>query len=441
MNDMSGHNTTLQGDGEPQMNYQVLGLFGPHRVGKSSTLNHLEEHNGDKFERGKKHKFRHPGGAWSDDGKAADSIPVRSKKSLEQLQGSGKIAFTYQTVDTLHLVPKPDSKPKKHLVYISDSVDGAFSFNNYFGERLVSFLMYADPSVLERRLINSNIPEEQIRRRLANFKQEFAAFKDYSKIFTFLLYSSIRPIDETIVLDETAEDERARDIKAVTDRIIKLFDFYVDNHKPGENIEQFHQRYIDEIAYRLSGHHLSDLPRVTRSGHALVDLESELRAYTNEIPDDVRKKLAKVPIVDYVSSNGRHSILLRGLRDPYDHSSKLDADDLILELIAKKLGANPTRGRNIRNRGFDSTSHYGLTRVDHGLLRDGALYSLGDQLVGDLVHSALSISFFYPPPKSVFSSKVQPQFRGLTMDEIVRLLENPATSPDINPNGVIKYSI
>ena len=53
MNDnASGHYTTLQGDGKPQMNYHVLGLFGPNRVGKSSTLDYLEQHNGDKFQRG-----------------------------------------------------------------------------------------------------------------------------------------------------------------------------------------------------------------------------------------------------------------------------------------------------------------------------------------------------------------------------------------------------
>ena len=91
-----------------EKNYPKIIIAGPTRVGKSTTLDMLGTIRGD-IERGTKYKYRFRGGQWQDDGQQKDSLIIKTQDEIEELRRKGKIAFEYESVDTLHLVGKKDA--------------------------------------------------------------------------------------------------------------------------------------------------------------------------------------------------------------------------------------------------------------------------------------------------------------------------------------------
>ena len=390
---------------EGAINPIIIG--GPHRTAKSETLNALEQYYPDSYTRGKKWKFR-IGGSWPDDGEK-DSIIVKTKEEAEQLIEKGKIGTHYWGPDTWHLVDLEDAlkKSSSHKVYISDVHVGVVNMTEFFnleiGRKPISFLFYTNPLLVETRLKEANIPNVQIETRLRGVGEQFAIFRENAEEYLFLMKIPWPPINSSISLPGPAEAKQTREVKGYADRLdflVKAYEKYYDLSRDRDYIG-IHHAYINDISTKLHGGHLGDLKVKIQDGIKVkIDLESELEKYTSpDNPDSVRlsqkiKELVKsVEIKRYQKANGRYSLWIDSLVDPYDSKDcDIDPEDVVLDLLELRLG-KPTLRNKMNNQNFGNISHHALVNVTGSTLRDGAMYSLGDQLLTDHTHPSLSIGF------------------------------------------------
>ncbi len=418
--------------GRDRRNYEKVLIAGPTRVGKSTRLDSLEEHHPDQFERGEKYKYRRVGGPWTSDDKKKDSKVLRTEEEGKQLMADGKIAFDYEGVDTWHLVGLKDSqRTDKHIVYLSDTNTGARAFRQYFNGHIIPFLFYTSPVLIESRLKDAqryaSIPDEQIAKRLNKFEEEFAAFERNAEHYLFPIHIKWPPIDCNIVLPEGLKDKEVKEVKADVHRIVSLVNIHHKYHKSGINVEEFHDAYSNDISGLLVGNDLPTLRaklenwKSTTDGNGglrndravVIDLTNELNRYKRPISDEVKGVVRKVKVVDYTKFNGRHTIALEGLVNPYSPRVGASPEDVVLDLIEAKIG-QPTQRRLVRNEAFEHDSYFGLVTADNALLRDGAHYSLGDPLRTVPKHPSISIIFLYSQGGKV-------NIRGHSLDEILGL--------------------
>ena len=401
--------------------YHKIIIAGPTRVGKSTTLDMLEDIRSD-IERGTKYKYRFVGGPWPDDNQKKDSLIVKSQEELDELRRSGKTAFEYATADTRHLVGNEDAlRTDKHIVYISDSHYGAMRFKQFFrhlpqySKDPITFLFYTNPDLIKTRLRSANIPDEQIEIRLKDFEKEVALFQQHSSDYLFLISVRYPPIDSSIVLDEASKEMKREEIKAEVERVALLIDNYGKIFSPGMNYECIHNTHVNTVSQELVGNNLVDLEGRLADGDIVkIDLREQIEQYRKDryVPRETLEAVNNVVVQSYFYDNGRHSILLRGIVDPWAEPSHLP-EDIVLGLIKSKLG-EPTQERTIKNQNYSKHSDLGFFKIENGgFVKEGAVYSLGDQLVDDK-HTSLHIGYLY--------TKGQPiRITGYTLGDLHRL--------------------
>ena len=431
--------------------HKVL-FAGPHRVGKSSTLDRLEQLYLDRFERGTKYKWRYVGGPWPDDGEKKDSLIAmpqgeldalvarlqsqnpqefaRIRKlisdeklaTMEQLRSEGKVAFEYDNeVDTRHLVGKEGAlRTDKQIVYISDDHNGAMAYRQYFTDP-ITILFYTSPQVIEQRSRGAHFPPEQIRARLHTFEREFALFRQNSGEYQFLMSIDTPPIDRSIVLEEAAKRQKEKEIDSVATRVVALIGEHERYWTQGMNYAAFHDTFVNHKANELTGSSLSDLEGRLRDGPVKLELDADVEKYQKKghyVDQDTLGALANVLVVKYFFDNGRHSLLVKGMVPPWS-GNKPVPENILLELIKERLGIPSQRNDVLEERSTTGkSSSLGLFMLDNGgLYRDGMMYSLGDQLV-DPTHSSLNVGFYYNPVKG---KQNFPRVTGYTLSDMQQL--------------------
>ncbi|MBI2546341.1 hypothetical protein HYV81_04120 [Candidatus Woesearchaeota archaeon] len=398
--DHAQQNSAAMEQNGTQVEYPKLLIAGPHRVGKSSTLDALEERYPTVFERGGKHKYRHLGGPWPDDNQKKDSLIVRTERELEQLRKSGKIAFEYDNgVDTINLVGRDDAeRVDKRIVYISDSHNGAMAFRNHFRDA-ITFLFYTTTKTIEDRLIRAKIPEEQRIKRLQAFEGEFGLFRDHSADYLIPIFTP--SIDRNIPLDPAAHEKRIKEIRATAERVVSLIEQVDKYFKQGVSYGRAHQAFIEEQVQKLTGYSLANLDSRLIDSPIKLQFAGLIEEYRKQrhIPQEALQRLKEVEIVKYVKAedaNGRHTILFKGLV-PDGAELQFSPEDVLLDLIKMKLG-EPTERRAVRGQSYLTRSDFGLFHVGNGgqqrHVKDGLVYSMGDPMVNN-THVSLTIGFLY----------------------------------------------
>jgi|TARA_Y100000310_G_scaffold53001_1_gene48634 hypothetical protein len=358
--------------------YPKIIIVGPPRTGKSSILDALESLD-KRIVRGEKYKLRKNYEYWSEDGKQKDSLPILSEQQLSELRNSGRIAFEYRSVDTRHFVTREDAeRTDVYVTYISDSNDGAQAFRHHFRNSII-FYLYNKPSVISHRLIRSNLPEEQIKDRLAFYKAEFALFTQNSQYFHFPFATRDRYYSGLDYSYEEIKQRIQEDVNEDARRMLSLMDFYHKYHMPGISVADLHNAYIEYQIRKLTNVALRDLIVILHNKKSIpIDLEPELTENCESLPDHFKSQVKNPKVIGYSYENGRHTIFLEGLIIPgvAPHTSVIE--DIVLRSITQRLG-KPTARRNLdEHAGFYNQSDYGLINVYNALLRDGLFYSLGD---------------------------------------------------------------
>jgi len=211
-------------------------------------------------------------------------------------------------------------------------------------------------------------------------------------------------------------------------------EIYRKHFKLGMSFEQFHEAYADHLAQKLVNMGLSTLetailnwkdalPDEKDEKAVVIDFSPELKAYTKPVADCIKGRVQKVKVIDYLKDNGRHTIALEGIVNPFssmEHGAI--PEDIIMELAELRLG-KPTQRRMMKDQGFKNGSYFGLLAASHGLVKDGGLYSLGDPLLTVPKHPSLSIIFLYPNGQP-------PSLRGYSLNEILSLLSHQSQIPN-----------
>ena len=394
--------------------YPKIAIVGPPRVGKSSRLDLLEELSrkaiGVWIERGEKYKLREKYEYWLDDGKKKDSKPIRSEEELNNLLNSGKVVIEYRSIDTRHFVTGEDAaRTNRYIAYISDSNDGTQAFRRYFGDDLIIFFLYTPPEIIKDRLKKSDLPPNQVQKRISFFKAELAGFLQDSADFHFPMFTLPRAYRE--MTEEGYEAQKKQEIYADVQRMFSYLKEYRNNYKPDMGVEQFHEAFVNRKLKQLTGSDKADLEaRLNDNLPIVMDFAPELKNYQLRIPDTLKEKLHTIKVVKYYNENGRYTISLEGLVDVF-RLGDLRPEEILLDLIAQRLG-EPTKREKITDAFYHHSKH-GLFQVQNAVLRDGLLYSLGDPIPIVPRHLALNIVLLYPNGKSV-------EFRGDTMEEVSR---------------------
>lgn len=390
-----------------QINYPPIVISGPHRVAKSSTLDRLEEAYPGLFERGTKSKYR-VDGPWPTDGQKKDSLVLRTIEEGEKLIREGKSALDYHGPDTWHVVHSKDAmRTDKSMVYIADVFEGSMKFKQFFtvinSKEPITYLFYTHPKLIETRLKHADFKEEQISKRLREFKNEFAIFRENAAEYLFLMEIKWPPINSNIVLDYAAKEKERTEIRGYTDRLVKLVKAYADYSPCSRDGDYLgiHHAYINDLSSKLVNSDLEALKvNLQNQEPVFIDLEEELNQYLNSkpLPNKIKDMVKKVEIVRYQKANGRYSLWLDALVKPFDRKDPdigdydLDPEDVVLDLLKIKLG-EPTKRKIMKDQNFSKKSHFGLVNVEGTVLRDGTLYSLGDPLITDHTHPPLVIGF------------------------------------------------
>lgn len=378
-------------------------IAGPHRVAKSETLDMLEELYFELYERGTKHKYR-IGGPWPTDGQKKDSLILKTEKEGQKLIKEGRIIFDYRGPDTWHLVDLEDAlRTDKFIVYISDVHDGFMKGKQFFESKNINpitFLFYTHPVLIETRLKHANIPDVQIAERLREFKKDFTVFRDNVEEYLFPIKIEWPVINSDIVLNEASTEKQRKEVEGYVNKLVQLvkdYSIYLPQSRDGDYMG-VHHAYINDLSRKLvSDLNLGELKvRLSDKKRVEINLQKELKEYTKSktpLPMEIKEKVKTVEIIRYQKANGRYSLWLNALVEPYDTMSyDIDPEDVVLDLIEMKLG-KPTKRKQMKDQGFEKKSNFGQVNVGGAVLRDGALYSLGDPLITDYTHPPLVIGF------------------------------------------------
>lgn len=392
-------------------------IAGPNHVGKSTRLDILEEVS-DSYERGGKFKFRKPDGVpFPEDGKGKDSKPVLGRAKLEELRSSGNVAFEYESSDTIHLVEASDAgRTDKHIVYITDTYNMLASFDIHFPDS-IRFFLYTTPQIIERRLQQAKLPTDTIRERLGFYRQELALFLQNADNFHFPLFTREGENWPANVSDSDSKKLIRSEAEPDVLRMVNLVNSYRRYYQHGMSVANLHRAYIESQIARLIGVPLIGLEAKVDGGGIRerrdikdmprIDLSDQIKSYGKRVPQVLGDR-PFVRVQGYTYQNGRHVTYVRGLDDPFNPSG---VEDVVLDLIGVKLGT-PTRRMTLKQeRSFNPESNFGLVAVENALIRDGALYSLGDPIPTVPDHSALAIVFIYSNGKAV-------KTRGFTSEEV-----------------------
>ena len=398
---------------EEKIGHHVIDISGPTRLGKSTIGDIVEQTRGD-IERGLKYKHRLIGKSWPEDNKKKSSM-LAPRKQLDEWEKIGKVPFQYNTVDTIHAPDTEDMlRPGKHRLYTSDSHTGTMKFKQYlstlpqYDRDPLTFLFYTSPEIIEARLKNSRtMSDAQIQARLRTFEPERAHFLQNTAEYLFLMNIKHPPIERTMFLDTVARQQKVKELSEEAARASSLIDEYLRIFPKEKRYGDIHRFYLDERVQRLLGIKIGDLTGRLGDEPIDVDLTQELEAYSKgrHVPREIQRAVTSegsVKAVKYGFENRRHTILLEGFVRPDDSEPDEFPEDVVLDLIAMRLGV-PIERQTIKGQTHSKRSDLGLFKLlfNGGWVKSGALYSLGEPAV-DGVHDALHIGFVYPQAQLQF---------------------------------------
>ncbi|MBI2108330.1 hypothetical protein HYT54_04335 [Candidatus Woesearchaeota archaeon] len=410
-------------------------IAGPSRVGKHTTEEYLLA-NWQDLEEGEKFIYRAGGSRPSDVSKGRQILltmdDVRAKRSR------GNIAFEYGNEETaLYLVGLNDAlRTDKHLIYVAGLPEGARRFIDFFTRiqrGVMSTLLYTNLGVLESRLAESDMTQPEMLNRLNTLKGNLAEFFQDSDQYMVLLETHSPFIHQVMGHTAEAEDFKAREIESESMRLYRIIQrvkqFYTNHFMSNSDV---HMAYLDSLVQRLTGNSLKGLQVSLGDGAQVrLDLSEQLEGFLaegNVIGREAQQAVGNVHVVKSYTSTGRHSILLRGYR--------AELDDLILELILRKIGDEPTRIKRVDGQDFAVRSRYGYFNSpveDPGQdgfaqFKDGAIFSLGDQMAMASTHPSLHVGFMY---HAADPAKVK--LFGFSVDDIDRYV---LSQIEMRPNGI-----
>jgi len=395
-----------------QIIYPPIIISGPHRVAKSSTLDMLEEAYPELFERGTKSKYR-VDGPWPTDDQKKDSLILKTIEDGEKLIHEGKSELDYWGPDTWHVVHSKDAlRTDKSMVYLTDVFEGSMKFKQFFTMRdskePITYLFYTHPKLIETRLKHADFKEEQISKRLREFKNEFAIFRENAAEYLFLMEIKWPPINSNIVLDDTAKEKERTEVRGYTDRLVKLVKAYAEyspRSRDGDYLG-IHHAYINDLSSKLVNSDLEALKvNLQNQEPVVINLEKELTQYLNSrpLPNKIQDMVRNVKVLRYQKANGRYSLWLEALVKPFDSEDyDIDPEDVVLDLLRIKLG-EPTKRKIMKDQNFSKKSHFALVNVEGAVLRDATFYSLGTPLITDHTHPPLVIGFLSCKDKQPYS--------------------------------------
>lgn len=388
--------------------YHVIGVGGPTRGGKSTTVDSVESQTSarkSRIVRGRKFKllFTKEDHPWPEDKKRKVTYLTDSEE-LDKFRKESRLAIEWRAPTRIHAIDSKDLIVQgEHRIYTMDQHEAVMKLREHlrthpnYGRDPVTFLFYTSPDVIEYRLRTStSMSESDIAQRLAQFNQALAVFDANTANYLFLLNIRHPPIEKSRFLGETAKQDKLREMTFEAGRIISLFDHYVELATQGATYADIHQKYINGLVQRLLGVNIDDITgKIADEQGQLNFKEDEIKNYTTHIPESMKSALRDARVVHYKYDNGRHSLLLEGIIQQDQTEPDQVPEDVILDLIEMRLG-KPTLRREIKGQDHSRRSDLGLIKaVNGGLhLRSGLLYSLGEPEI-DGVHDALHIGFAY----------------------------------------------
>lgn len=294
------------------------------------------------------------------------------------------------------------------------------------GRESIKVMLVSTPEIVGARLNSSNLPRDLKSLRLGTFRSNLNDLVANAGRYDFTMFVHEPPIAPAY--ERAQEDVLRREFDKLAVRVMGLIGFWQPRRSPSE----MHRAYVMDKLQTLTGLEEDELAtRVANAneyryehgnGRPANDSPDEYRPVLLPFPDSLKstkrrpleiERLARnVQVLEYVFTNGRHTVVLQGPMFPGNGPST-EAEALILELIAKRIGEPAQVGYEpgVISRLSDG-SQFGLFSAERAQLRDGVMYSLGDPLPTNPDHRALGIVFAY------YVGPEKPRFIGYPTDKV-----------------------
>lgn len=326
--------------------YHIVILGGATRTGKSTRADILTENHG--YVYGPKAKFRPDGARKEGDNERPDSLIITPQK-LASLKKKGLVLsgaeYEYHGTTYVPLRKFPDQgfsavPADNHVIYVSGVHDGAMKIKEALAEfSPIPMLLYTRLDALRKRLDASKMDEAEKMRRLQTYAQDFAQFKVRTQDYAFLWYVRDPPIPDDLFLDDSSKQKTRAQIIEDATGIARMVDKLKDIVTKPITYAEVHSAYVNRQIMTLFGKDLPNVARMIDDRQPMkLDFSEHTRRYIdagNYLNDSEIASLANVEAVRLVSSNGRHTLVLKGLEDPYSshNNGHKPLEDIMIDFM------------------------------------------------------------------------------------------------------------
>jgi len=401
--------------------FYVVILAGPTRIGKTSRADSLAERVDYKY--GPKGKLRPEGVTKEGDGTRPDSIHIKNQKDLEKLRSQGVVLAEYNHEGTTYAILREYYDRKRgilctsvpennHVMYVALNHDGAMKTREALLEyNPIPILLYTSLDVLRQRLEASNMPEQEKSIRLQTYARDFAQFKVNTQDYLFLRHVKDPFMPDEFYLDDSARQKAKTEIARGAQGIVDLIDRFNKIFRPPMSYLDVHSAFINEQVKGLFNTDLDNLGRMLGEGaRVILDVNQQVNGFlgsNNYLSSTQQEELTNVQAVRLINANGRYTLFLKGLEDPWKHNNgHKSLEDLLLEFVVQKIG-EPTQKISVKEQPLNTISTYGLVKVLSDVhIKQIATFSLGHTDLVDQTHPSLTLAFLYPQNGDVDLSRV-----------------------------------